>query len=989
MSQPLTPSPTFDVPPILPDPAVATPPYTSDEGSVAGDLQPYPHIKAHPNLVTNTVMSANRVFESYQTPDTSNPSSSSASMRNSHSGSMSQSPSLPYSYSNPNIFATYPQSYPTTSYFPHQQPAVPISTAFSASPPWQTTDTERNASGLDVDLEVDYEGMTDDGTARSSHLTASPMRSESSSKDPIPRPPNAWILYRSDMLKDLASGNDIPGLDAVLTKLGYGPSTSASSDESHNEASSVAQSSSTKGKSKGKTDSEMMPPPSTKTGKKSKKVKKEPTEQFLSLGTGKTGKGLPQAHISKLISTLWKNETEERKAFYERKADIRKIEHQRKYPEYKFQPMRKADKLRQREEREREKEELKRQKEAEKQAGKAKRHQRRRNRLSPASPYALMNQGKRPETGSISRSLSYSGESLQPASQWWSTGSAGRPTTSYAGPRRETEPSPRYGLGAEPLGMYPFPFPTGALPALGPEDIAAQQQTQQGTPGAMIAQDYHQWQESLAQPQDRLTPVAPAPHVYIEPTLEVVPSAPAMSQQSSTSNSSEIYSALSESSISEPPDIVPTQLPVEGLGVYPTMHSAVPFIADPLPMDIQGRPMPILGFEDIQPLPDDDNGDPAALAELWWNLQDEDVQDDTANSTIPSGLLADDRMYQGYEVDAAKGVRQSGTRGMLIISSIQEGKADGTDLVSIASADPSSGTNSGAPPTPSSTFIAQDPFSFPMDAQQPYPYPQGYVPMFVSVIPEDGNVDPSIPFFTPGYDANLPYLPMEAAIDPALYASTFDEQGPFLSAQQPMSPTESWSAGPTPREATFLRAAQAQNEQNRIASSSSEGTVRAVSSNQAVPRYVSASAYPLTPLSQDPSALPGSGGIVDRNTSYTALAAVMSGQAMGTSMGMGPDDLLAWDDNDVIEHEEEEEIPPQQARKISQAHLMPTLNTPVTTTSSATPFPAQHQPRCEPPAQQQQQQVHQKDPIIEAPVPRRVNTRSRAVAAKFAGVEAE
>nr|XP_019049443.1 hypothetical protein I302_03232 [Kwoniella bestiolae CBS 10118]OCF28373.1 hypothetical protein I302_03232 [Kwoniella bestiolae CBS 10118] len=946
MSQPLTPSPVFHVPAILPDPAVSTPPYTSDEGSVLGDHD-YPQrqpkgnhrssvsVSAIPQITLT--MSSNRQFNTYQSPDPSNPSSSSMSMRTSQSSSQSQSPPLTYSYSNPNIFASYPQSYPTTSYLPHQQPPIPpSSTSHAGSPPWQTTDTEANASGLDVDLDVDLEGITDDGTGKMSYSTASPGKShKTSGKDAIPRPPNAWILYRSDILKDLASGDNIPGLDAVLTKLGYGPSTSASSDESNTESMSTA-----KGKSKELTDSEMMPPPSSTKMKKTKKGVKQPTEEFLSLGRGKTGKGLPQAHISKLISTLWKNETEERKAFYERKADLRKIEHQKKYPDYKFQPMRKADKIRQREEREREKEELKRQKEAEKQAGKAKRHQRRqRNRVSPSSPYAVKNTNKRPDTGSLARSLSYSGESSK---------------TAYGGPRRETEPAPtRYALGADPLGVYPFPVPIDALPALAPEDAGMQQQ---GPPGAMIAEDYQSWQQSQSQvhlhPPPQPIPI-PAPPAHVEPRYELPVSQP-MSQQSS----GDIHPALGPSTQPKTPAPVSQHIeeyqaqPMQGLGIYPTMHSAVPFIADPLPMDAQGRPMPILGLDDIQPFPEDDNGDPAMLAEMWWNLQDEDIRDDLENATGPSGLLADERTLQVYDVDAEQAGRSSSTR------------------MSITSTDVPSGTTSAAPPTPSSSFIAQDPFGLP--AGQVFSYPQGFVPMYVSVIPEDGNVDPSIPFFTPGYDANLPYLPMDPSLDPSLFVPMgmgMEEQGPFLSAQQPMSPTESWSAGPTPREATF---AGRSTSNARIPSNSSDGTVRTVSSNQPAPRYVSNSAYPLTPSSQDPSALPGSGstgGIVDRNTSYNALAAVMSGQAMGMTMGVG-DDMLGWDDNDVIEHSEEEEVsqPQPEPRKASQVQRV------------ATPVIAEAGVKPNTPTE-----VPVPAATVQGPGPRKHATRSRVVASKFGG----
>ncbi|KAK6905910.1 hypothetical protein I203_106745 [Kwoniella mangroviensis CBS 8507] len=979
MSQPLTPSPVFHVPPILPNPAVSTPPYTSDEGSVAGDcnldLDHQPKIKLTHRPVASVsaipqitlTMSSNRQFNAYQSPDPSNPSSSSMSLRTSQSSSRSQSPpSLTYSYSNPNIFASYPQSYPTTDYFPQQHPQIipPSANSHAGSPPWQTTDTEANASGLDVDLDVDLEGMTDEGTGKLSYSTASPGKSlKVSGKDSIPRPPNAWILYRSDILKDLASGNDIPGLDAVLTKLGYGPVTSASSDESTNESVSA-----TKGKSKEATDSEMMPPPSTIKVKKSKKGVKQPTEEFLSLGRGKTGKGLPQAHISKLISTLWKNETEERKAFYERKADLRKIEHQKKYPDYKFQPMRKADKIRQREEREREREELKRQKEAEKQAGKAKRHQRRqRNRVSPSSPYSVMNSTKRPDTGSLARSLTYSGESSKNGDQWWAN--AG-PSAAYGGPRRETEPAPsRYALGADPLGVYPFPVPIDALPALAPDDSSIMHQ--QGTPSAMIAEDYHSWQHRQnhghPQPHPMFTP-APSAHMESRQRSHT-PRAPAMSHQSS----SDIHPSLrpptqAQQSIPhpQPPQVeeVPPQ-PMHGLGVYPSMHSAVPFIADPLPMDAHGRPMAILGLDDIQPFPEDDNGDPAMLAEMWWNLQDEDVRDDLENATGPSGLLADERTLQVYDINADEAGRSSAAR------------------VSITPTDVPSGSNSAAPLTPSTTFLPQEPLGIPA-GEVAYPYPQGFVPMYVSVIPEDGNIDPSIPFFAPGYDANLSYLPMDATLDPSLFVP-IDEQGPFLSTQQPMSPTESWSAGPTPREATFLRAAGP--ESTRIPSNSSEGTVRTVSSNQqSAPRYVSNSAYPLTPSSQDPTALPGTGGgIVDRNTSYSALAAVMSGQTMGIGMSMGgADDMLGWDDNDVIEHSEEDEENEQegsqQQRKEKGNNRIPT---PISASASTPrPRPEQTQAQVKSPYDPKSIPDPQKE---QSQIPRKHATRSRAVASKFNG----
>lgn len=111
--------------------------------------------------------------------------------------------------------------------------------------------------------------------------TRSPPRGMT--KDKPPRPPNAWILYRSDKLREM------------------------------------------------------------------------PTEP-----------GQPrraQADVSKEISRMWKSESAQVRAHYEQLADIRKAEHAIEYPGYRFQPMKKADKERLREEkkleRERERQESK------------------------------------------------------------------------------------------------------------------------------------------------------------------------------------------------------------------------------------------------------------------------------------------------------------------------------------------------------------------------------------------------------------------------------------------------------------------------------------------------------------------------------------------------------------------------------------------------------------------------------------------------------
>ncbi|PFH52009.1 hypothetical protein AMATHDRAFT_57692 [Amanita thiersii Skay4041] len=56
-----------------------------------------------------------------------------------------------------------------------------------------------------------------------------------------------------------------------------------------------------------------------------------------------------QADVSRLISDMWKNETEEERSRYELLAEEKKVEHLKKYPGYRFQPQKKEDKQKMRE----------------------------------------------------------------------------------------------------------------------------------------------------------------------------------------------------------------------------------------------------------------------------------------------------------------------------------------------------------------------------------------------------------------------------------------------------------------------------------------------------------------------------------------------------------------------------------------------------------------------------------------------------------------
>lgn len=179
--------------------------------------------------------------------------------------------------------------------------------------------------------------------------SASAAGGSSPKKERIGRPPNAWILYRSDMLRAIANGERPPGLDAVISDMGQASKDNMSEDSE---------------------------PPKMKKGKKGTK---EPSAIMLQIGRGKGGRGLPQADISKMISVLWKRETVETRKKYEQMSEMKKLEvsttetrrrlvltfhqHQQKYPDYKFQPVRKEEKLAMRAERQREREDRRREKE--------------------------------------------------------------------------------------------------------------------------------------------------------------------------------------------------------------------------------------------------------------------------------------------------------------------------------------------------------------------------------------------------------------------------------------------------------------------------------------------------------------------------------------------------------------------------------------------------------------------------------------------------
>lgn len=106
-----------------------------------------------------------------------------------------------------------------------------------------------------------------------------------------PRPPNAWILYRSIKLKEMKAQPDFPPKVQKNTKV--------SNNDSSDSSSEVAVTAPIKGKS-----------------------------------------ACLQAEVSRIISTMWKNENAKVKADYVKMAEDRKKQHTDMFPDYKYKPKR-------------------------------------------------------------------------------------------------------------------------------------------------------------------------------------------------------------------------------------------------------------------------------------------------------------------------------------------------------------------------------------------------------------------------------------------------------------------------------------------------------------------------------------------------------------------------------------------------------------------------------------------------------------------------
>ncbi|ODO05941.1 hypothetical protein I350_05002 [Cryptococcus amylolentus CBS 6273] len=511
------------------------------------------------------------------------------------STSDSSPPSPPYTNMPPPH--TYPSSYPQTpsssQWTAHDPtlallpPPLPIHGAPAAhsvtSPEYQSTDAERE-HGSTTD---------DDGPSSGAGQNTKTEKEEVV----IPRPPNAWIIYRSEILTRFKKGEKIPGYRKARDDLGLAPLP-----DSDNECKSCL------------------------------------VERYVE----------SSANVL-FISYLWKHETKENKSHYERQAALRKEEHALKYPNYKFKPVSRNLKIKAREDAKREKELEKRRKKEERQSEKS------RSRESPQKCLGRFREGA--DAYSVIGARRYIGQTTRghsrhsPMSPYDASGryhphnaQAGPGPSSAAGrylvygepyPSSHEEvspPSSYFGSSVESSSGYmmpqpedvyrPFPLPPYAMPAMArPEGV---EPPLAPTPGMAIAQEY-MWHHA---------PPPPPPPAHSAPTpasasapLGAVPEmlAPPMEPQSSSDSLAQLLS----------PRTMPRDEEEDAF-------QRALLSLDAESMDALQRPMAVLEMDEIPALDDaffEGTDDIDALAAKWHELGPEGGDEFERTS----GLVMDER----------------------------------------------------------------------------------------------------------------------------------------------------------------------------------------------------------------------------------------------------------------------------------------------------------------------------------------------------------
>lgn len=148
----------------------------------------------------------------------------------------------------------------------------------------------------------------------------------------IGRPANAWILYRSDKLRAIAAGESMPPLEDFLNRSKEVAEEATTSDEG-------VVVSTVKGKKKKK---KSKPGAQDAPADQLEKIRATMNHQQAAENRPLLP---PQAEISKLISFMWKNESRAVRKKYDRMSGIKRMEHEALHPGYKYQPMKKEEKV--------------------------------------------------------------------------------------------------------------------------------------------------------------------------------------------------------------------------------------------------------------------------------------------------------------------------------------------------------------------------------------------------------------------------------------------------------------------------------------------------------------------------------------------------------------------------------------------------------------------------------------------------------------------
>lgn len=147
-----------------------------------------------------------------------------------------------------------------------------------------------------------------------------------------PRPPNAWILYRSDKMREIQRERKTTMLSNNNNNDNCKPRNPSSSSSSSSTTNNITNQ-----------DYPFVQIGSfmkDSDGGGSGTIKSLSPKNVDRIDENGGGANCLQAQISRMVSQMWKSESEQVKEHYAKLAAEHKLEHQRQYPNYRYQPKR-------------------------------------------------------------------------------------------------------------------------------------------------------------------------------------------------------------------------------------------------------------------------------------------------------------------------------------------------------------------------------------------------------------------------------------------------------------------------------------------------------------------------------------------------------------------------------------------------------------------------------------------------------------------------